>query len=79
VSNRLNWVHRPPAMYENTEAWHLYIVNSEGANGWCLAQVTHAVTCWKARIRNREDLERMTFKNADEAKAYAVAIVTLEN
>ena len=43
-----------------------------------MAYAEHSVTHWQVRLRRNEDLEGITFKNADEAKAYATAIVTME-
>jgi len=73
VSRELTWQKHSPALYDNIERWYL-------RNGNLLVAVArHRRTHWEVQFVAQEEITIPRFKNAEEAKAYAVAIVTLEN
>jgi len=74
MSRELAWQKHSPALYDNIERWYL-------RNGNLLVAVArHRRTHWEVQMVGPEDpTTHPRFKNAEEAKAYATAIVTLEN
>jgi hypothetical protein len=75
MSRELTWHKHSPALYDNIERWYL-------RNGNLLVAVAkHQRTHWEVQMvgQDFDPTVHPRFKNAEEAKAYAVAIVTLEN
>lgn len=72
MRQELTWRHHAAALYDNQERWYL-------RKGYRLVAVVKSRATYWAVHTDGVAPRPMTFNNADEAKAYAVAIVTLEN
>lgn len=74
MSRELTWQKHPAALYDNIERWYLRDGNL------LIACARHQRTHWEVQFETWEEpTTHPRFKNAEEAKAYAVAITTLEN